>query len=134
MTRLVHGGNLDHLLTGPAPFAAAAFAPAAFAACCVCYLQCFHQIMTGIYFLQAMILCVLLVKKFPFALLIIPLIIITVVFHQVNSKLYRRPWQLMSLKEAAVLDARDHVSSSDPGLLGTACLAGAAAWARPCLA
>jgi len=68
--------------------------------------------MTGVYFLQAMMLCVLLVKKFPYALLILPLIVVTGAFHVVNSKLFQRPWDLMSLKEAALLDARDQVISA----------------------
>jgi hypothetical protein len=75
-------------------------------------LQCFNQIMTGIYFLQAMALCVLLVKGFAFAALIIPLIVFTAVVHSNCNKLYRRPWTLMSAKEAAILDARDPVSCS----------------------
>ena len=78
--------------------------------CCHHCMQCFNQIMTGIYFMQAMGICVLLVKRFNFALLLLPLIVATVAFHVVNLSLFKRPWTLMSLKEAAVLDARDHVS------------------------
>lgn len=73
-------------------------------------MQCFNQIMVGIYFLQAMGICVLLVKRFNFAPLILPLIVVTIIFHKVNLGLFQRPWTLMSLKEAAVLDARDQVS------------------------
>eukprot|EP00878_Enallax_costatus_P008398 GHUV01008778.1.p1 GENE.GHUV01008778.1~~GHUV01008778.1.p1 ORF type:complete len:750 (+),score=167.74 GHUV01008778.1:924-3173(+) len=72
------------------------------------WIDCFNQIMTGIYFMQAMGICVLLVKRFNFALLLLPLIVMTVAFHVVNLSLFKRPWTLMSLKEAAVLDARDH--------------------------
>jgi sterol desaturase/sphingolipid hydroxylase (fatty acid hydroxylase superfamily) len=72
--------------------------------------QCFNQIMTGIYFLQVMALCVLLVKGFAFAALIIPLIVFTAVVHSNCTKLFRRPWTLMSAKEAAILDTRDPVS------------------------
>lgn len=74
-------------------------------------LQCFNQIMVGIYFLQVMTLCVLLVKGFPYAALVIPLMIITAVVHNVNMNLFTRPWKLMSAKEAAVLDARDPVNT-----------------------
>jgi hypothetical protein len=66
--------------------------------------------MAGIYFLQVMALCVLLVKGFAFAALIIPLIVFTAVVHSNCTKLFRRPWTLMSTKEAAILDTRDPVS------------------------
>lgn len=71
------------------------------------WMNCFNQIMTGIYFLQVMALCVLLVKGFAFAALIIPLIVFTAVVHSNCTKLFRRPWTLMSAKEAAILDKRD---------------------------
>ena len=70
----------------------------------------FHQIMTGIYFLQLMLMCVLLVKKFPYALLVLPLLVFTVVFHIVNNSEFSRPWRLGNARESAMLDARDHVS------------------------
>ena len=75
-------------------------------------MQCFHQIMVGIYFLQFMVAALLGVKKFTYVLLIIPLPLITILFHQVMTSTFRRPWQLMSLKEAALLDARDGTVSS----------------------
>ncbi|WIA16520.1 hypothetical protein OEZ85_013198 [Tetradesmus obliquus] len=71
------------------------------------WMNCFNQIMTGIYFLQVMALCVLLVKGFAFAALIIPLVVFTAVVHSNCTKLFRRPWTLMSAKEAAILDKRD---------------------------
>jgi hypothetical protein len=66
--------------------------------------------MTGIYFLQLMLMCVLLVKKFPYALLVLPLLVFTVVFHIVNNSGFSRPWRLGNARESAMLDARDHVS------------------------
>ncbi|KAF6257823.1 hypothetical protein COO60DRAFT_1521842 [Scenedesmus sp. NREL 46B-D3] len=79
------------------------------------WMDCFHQIMTGIYFLQAMALCVLLVKGFPYAALIIPLIVFTAVVHSNCKQLFRRPWTLMSAKEAAILDTRDpdHITPAE---------------------
>lgn len=65
--------------------------------------------MTGIYFMQAMGICVLLVKRFELALLLLPLIVVTIAFHKLNLGLFKRPWTLMSLKEAAILDGRDQV-------------------------
>lgn len=98
----------------PLPVAAAAAPPPPPSACFFTSHppQCFHQIMVGIYFLQAMILCVLLVKKFPYALFVLPLIVFTIVFHMVQSAQFRRPWRLGNAREAALLDARDHVSVS----------------------
>lgn len=63
--------------------------------------------MTGIYFMQIVVMAVLLVKKFVLALLIIPAPIMTALFHVVLTNLFNRPWTLMSLKEAAVLDKLD---------------------------
>jgi hypothetical protein len=63
--------------------------------------------MVGLYFLQFMVAALLAVKKFAYVVLIIPLILCTILFHQVMTSTFRRPWQLISLKEAALLDARD---------------------------
>jgi hypothetical protein len=63
--------------------------------------------MVGVYFLQLMVLALLGVKKFAFVLLIIPLPFITILFHKTMLGVFKRPWKLMSLKEAALLDARD---------------------------
>jgi hypothetical protein len=76
-------------------------------------LQVFTQIMVGIYFLQAMVIAVLAVKKFPYAAFIIPLIIFTIIFHKVFGSMFARPWTLGNAREAALLDARDHVSDDD---------------------
>ncbi len=69
--------------------------------------QMFHQIMTGIYFLVLMTLCVLGVKEFIWVLFDVPLLIILPVFHITVIKLFQRSWTLVSLKEAAVLDRAD---------------------------
>lgn len=66
--------------------------------------------MVGIYFLQLMLLAVLLVNRFPYALLVLPLLVFTVVFHIVQSNQFKRPWTLGNAREAAMLDARDSVS------------------------
>lgn len=65
--------------------------------------------MVGIYFMQLMPLALLLVKKFPYALIMLPLILFTVVFHVVQSSQFKRPWRLGNARESAMLDARDHV-------------------------
>lgn len=72
------------------------------------WINCFHQIMIGIYFLQLMTACVLGVKQFAYAALVVPLIVLSIAFHVVNISLFKRPWTLMSLREAAALDGRDH--------------------------
>ncbi|KAF8065514.1 CSC1-like protein [Scenedesmus sp. PABB004] len=76
------------------------------------WIDVFHQVMVGVYFLQAMSLAVLLVKRWPYAVLVLPCVAVTAVVHIVNVNLFRRPWTLMSLKEAAVLDTRDHSAMS----------------------
>lgn len=77
--------------------------------------------MVGVYFLQLMALALLLVKTFPYALLLLPLLVLTACFHVVVGKLFRRPWALMNAKEAAVLDARDHVSGRAAAPLLSVC-------------
>jgi hypothetical protein len=72
----------------------------------------FHQIMVGIYFLQAMLLAVLAVKRFPYALFVLPLVVFTVIFHIVQSSQFKRPWRLGNAREAAMLDARERVRAS----------------------
>ncbi|KIY93558.1 hypothetical protein MNEG_14404 [Monoraphidium neglectum] len=71
------------------------------------WITVFHQIMVGIYFLQAIVATVLGVKRFPYAALILPLVVATVVFHWALAKLFKRPWTLTSIREASMLDARD---------------------------
>jgi len=71
------------------------------------WLNCFNQIMVGIYFLHLMVVALLGVKGFGYVVLIIPLPIVTAVFHANMLAIFKRPWKLMSLKEAALLDARD---------------------------
>lgn len=61
----------------------------------------------AIYFLQAMLACVLGVKKFGLVALIIPLPIVTAWYHIQMNKLFARPWTLMNLREAAALDAQE---------------------------
>ena len=78
-----------------------------------CYARCpprpqiFHQIMTAVYFLQLVTAAVLAVKRFSLAVGLVPLLLLTAVFHVTMAKLFARPWTLMSLREAAALDARE---------------------------
>jgi hypothetical protein len=81
----------------------------------------FTQIMVGIYFLQVMVIAVLAVKKFPYAAFIIPLIIFTIIYHRVFGSMFARPWTLGNAREAAMLDARDHVSDSSSSSSTYAC-------------
>ena len=63
--------------------------------------------MTAVYFLQLVTAAVLAVKRFAFAALLLPLLVLTATFHVTVSKLFARPWTLTSLREAAALDARE---------------------------
>lgn len=67
----------------------------------------FHQIMTGVYAHQAVTTAVLGVKRFPYAALVLPLFVATAAFHWAAGALFKRPWAVTSLREAAALDARD---------------------------
>lgn len=71
------------------------------------WMTMFNQIMVGIYFLQAIVATVLGVKRFPYAALILPLSVCTVVFHWAATNVFKRPWSLTSVREAALLDARE---------------------------
>ncbi|KAI8468680.1 MAG: hypothetical protein J3K34DRAFT_426590 [Monoraphidium minutum] len=67
----------------------------------------FHQIMVGVYFLQLIVMTVLGVKRFPYAALILPLTVCTAVFHWAMSNVFKRPWTLTCVREAALLDKRE---------------------------
>jgi hypothetical protein len=69
--------------------------------------QAFNQLMTGIYFMIVVNICLSLVKVWPWILFALPLLVLAVVLHGTSLSLFKRPWSLMSLKEAAELDARD---------------------------
>jgi biopolymer transport protein ExbB/TolQ len=63
--------------------------------------------MTGIYFMIVVNICLSLVKVWPWILFALPLLVVAIVLHGTSLSLFKRPWSLMSLKEAAELDARD---------------------------
>lgn len=63
--------------------------------------------MVGIYFLQLIVAAILGIKRFPFAALLVPLIVCTIVFHWFVSSVFKRPWTLTSVREAAMLDERE---------------------------
>ncbi len=49
------------------------------------------------------------IKKFPYTVLIVPVLIPTIAFHLVVLRLFARPWTIMSLHDAAKLDINDQV-------------------------
>jgi hypothetical protein len=54
--------------------------------------------MVGIYFLQAIVATVLGVKRFPYAALILPLVVATVVFHWALAKVGGWDWVFVCVR------------------------------------
>ena len=59
--------------------------------------------------LQGFILFILAIKGFVFAPLIIPAPFFTMVFHVSVVTLFHRPWNMLSVHDAAMLDAKEEV-------------------------
>jgi len=70
--------------------------------------------MTGIYLMILVNVCLALVKGWPWILFALPLALLAAVLHGTSLSLFRRPWSLMSLKEASELDARDGARGATP--------------------
>jgi hypothetical protein len=79
--------------------------------CPACYpcagAQVFNQVMTGVYLFQVVMLALLAVKRFPFAALLLPLILGTAMMHVAAMRAFSRPWELLSLRDARQLDMQD---------------------------
>jgi hypothetical protein len=70
--------------------------------------------MTAVYLFQLVMLALLAVKKFVFTPLLLPLILFTFYVHRAAMKLFSRPWELLSLRDARRLDHADaEVSIAD---------------------
>lgn len=63
--------------------------------------------MTGVYLFQVVMLALLAVKRFPFAALLLPLILGTAMMHVAAMRAFSRPWELLSLRDARQLDMQD---------------------------
>jgi hypothetical protein len=63
--------------------------------------------MVAVYFFQLMMLFLLGIKRFPYAVLAIPMPLITGLFHWSCNQLFRRPWELQALRAAADMDKID---------------------------
>ncbi|KIZ05265.1 Uncharacterized protein RSN1 [Monoraphidium neglectum] len=100
--------------------------------------QVFVQIMTALYIFQAVMVSLLSIKRFVFAPLLVPLFLVTVVYHRAAMTLFRRPWETLSLRDARDLDEGDesgaqlaepllqHQASGQPDTFGAGVGGGAA--------
>ncbi|KAG2494790.1 hypothetical protein HYH03_007033 [Edaphochlamys debaryana] len=64
----------------------------------------YNQVMVGLYIMQLTMLGLLALKRFPFAALVLPLLLLTVAAHLRTLSLYQRPWSVTSLHDATALD------------------------------
>jgi hypothetical protein len=63
--------------------------------------------MLAVYTYQLMMLFLLGIKGFPFAVLIIPAPLLTGIYHWSSKQLFLRPWSLQALRAAADIDRLD---------------------------
>ncbi|KAG2431317.1 hypothetical protein HYH02_013447 [Chlamydomonas schloesseri] len=69
--------------------------------------QVFGQVMTGLYLHQAVMTALLSIKQFPWAPLALGAPLAAAAFHRSVVRMYSRPWNTTSLRDAADLDAAD---------------------------
>ncbi|KAG2494802.1 hypothetical protein HYH03_007045 [Edaphochlamys debaryana] len=67
----------------------------------------FNQVMVALYIMEIATMAILLIKKFAYALLALPLILGTIGYHYSTLTLYNRPWKVVSLHDASELDQYD---------------------------
>ncbi|GMH37685.1 hypothetical protein BSKO_05558 [Bryopsis sp. KO-2023] len=69
--------------------------------------EVFQQTLVGLLIMQLMMIGLLAVKKFPYAVLVFPMPVVTVVFWRRMNSLFKEPLEVLSLRGAAELDRRD---------------------------
>ena len=69
--------------------------------------------MTSLYFMQVFVTILLGIKGFRYAPIMIPIIFATLVYHVAVYSLFQRPWSMMSVHDAAMLDLKDEVSCNN---------------------
>jgi len=75
------------------------------------WVQVFDQILIALVIMQLMIIGLLGVKKFPYALIVAPLPFITVFFWIASEKLFKRPLSVLSLRGASDIDRSDKTAA-----------------------
>lgn len=73
-------------------------------AACPAAVQVLTHVMTALYLMQITMLGLLGLKKFVYTPVLLPLPVATLVFHIAISRVFAKPWSLMSMHDAAMLD------------------------------
>ena len=71
----------------------------------------FDQFIVGLYMMQIVMIILLSIKEFAPVFLLLPAPLITLVFHILCHHLFKRPWTVMSSRDAAILDRRDRLKT-----------------------
>jgi len=72
----------------------------------------FNQFLVGLYAMQIVMIILLSIKEFTPVFLLVPAPFITFVFHVVCHHLFKRPWSVMSSRDAAILDRKDRLKAT----------------------
>ena len=67
--------------------------------------------MVSLYAMQLFLIVLLSLKSFGAAPVMLPAVLITFIFHVTVYSLFCRPWSMLSVHDAAMLDNRDQASS-----------------------
>lgn len=78
--------------------------------------EVFNHFMASLYIFQIFLLILLSIKGLICSFLIVPLIFVTFIFHMVVYSNFDRPWTIMSVHDAALLDLKDKRDQGGEGM------------------